>query len=160
MLTKYTADDLDEEIDKEIDAAHERDQPAHPGWITHAICRKHVAGLAVAADQSEVVEPLDVAYWRFGAYTNTRHAVTARINKRERGEDGAEREPFLPGYEFLQRRYVVVREGESVEVPTPQLTVEELLAKADQYDANANTMSLHARELRRYAAQRQTEATA
>lgn len=164
MLRKYTPDDLNGEIDKQIDAAHDRDQPAHPGWITHAICRTHVKGLACDADQSEALEPLDVAYWRYGGYTNTRHAVTARINQRERerGSDthAGEREPFLPGYEFLQRRYVIVREGEYVEVDTDKMTVEELLAKAEQYDANATTMSRHAEELRRYAAQRGTEATA
>jgi hypothetical protein len=160
MLRKYTPEDLNTEIDRHIDAAHDREQPAHPGWITHKICREHINGLALDADQSDMVEPLDVAYWRYGGYTNTRHAVTARINQRERTQvnvddlvEGA-REPFLPGYEFLQRRYVIVRDGVSVEVLTEQMTVAELLAKADQYDANATTMSRHAEELRRYAAQR------
>ena len=157
MLRPYTDSILREEINKAIDKLEARKQSVRPAWITHAICKEHVAGLAVDGNQEGVDEPLDVAFWRFNGYTNVRKLATDCINEREKPITKPDN-PFLPGYEYLQHSYVVERDGEFVKVPTGELTCDELLAKADLYDHNAVTLNQHANELRRYAALRKTQA--
>jgi hypothetical protein len=153
MLTPYNDSNLREEINKAIDELEARQQTVYPAWVTHAICKEHVAGLAVDGNQKSVDEPYDVAFWRFNGYTNVRKLVTNCINERE---DPLARpdNPFLPGFRYLQHSYVVERDGDFVKVPTGDLAYEELLAKADQYDRNAATLNEHANELRRYAEMR------
>ncbi len=57
---------------------------------------------------------------------------------------------ILPGYERLQWGYMLVREKESVVVPTDQITYAELTAKADEYYKAAKGQEEHAEELLRY----------
>lgn len=160
MLTKYTEAELRAELEQEISALIENREPVHPAWITHAICKRHQSGLAVSADNSDIVEPEDVAFWRFGGYTITRKLATACINALEPASDSdaGEEQHFLPGYQFLRPQYVVRRDEVDMMVPTEQMTPAELEAKAQQYERNSVTLAEHARELRRYAALR--EATA
>ncbi len=157
MLKPYNDTNLREEINKAIDKLEARDQAVYPAWVTHAICKEHVAGLAVDGNQRGVDEPLDVAFYRFNAYTNVRKIATACINERE-DPFAKPDSPFLPGYEYLQHSYVVKRDGEFVKIPTGELAYEELLAKADLYDHNASTLNEHANELRRYAELRRNRA--
>jgi hypothetical protein len=161
MLTKYTELELRTEIELRIEECHARGDVVQPRWITHQICREHAKGLAVNADQTDEQEPDDVAFWRFCGYTLTRKLTTDCINDLSKPNGSRSHvAPFLPGFQHLQRHYVITRDGEDVEVPTGQLTVDELLEKADQYDRNAGTLVEHARELRRYAAMRAHEASA
>ena len=57
----------------------------------------------------------------------------------------------LPGFDHLQKAYPVERGGESLLVPVDLLTVEELEARAAEYDAMASGCRAHARELREFA---------
>lgn len=157
MLRPYNDSDLRDEINLAIDELEARKQAVYPTWIAHAICKDHVAGLTVDGNQSGIDEPLDVAFWRHNGYTNVRKIATDCINKREKPLAKSEN-PFLPGYEYLQHSYVVERDGEFVMVPTGELAYEELLAKADLFDRNAQTLNEHANELRRYAELRRTRA--
>jgi len=117
--------------------------------------------LKVDGEKTDGPEPIDVAFWRHCGYTQTRKLATDCINKLEPAiDDAADREPFLPGFKFLRPQYVVERDGVAVEVPTGQMTVDELLEKAELYDRNSTTLAEHARELRRYAAMRANGATA
>lgn len=56
----------------------------------------------------------------------------------------------LPGFEHLQRGYPVVRDGVKMLVPTDLCTEDELLARADEYDAMAAGCIAHAQEIRSY----------
>jgi len=159
MLRKYTETELRATIQKQIDSLRARRKPVHPAWVTQTICKDHHAGLAYQSDDDrQTVEPEDVAFWRFCGYTHTRKLVTACINDLEPADtSGDEHEPFLPGFNLLRSQYVWRRDGVDVEVPTEQATVEELLAKAAQFERNSVTLAEHARELRRYAGMRAQE---
>jgi hypothetical protein len=157
MLIKYTEAELRIEIEAEIRARLANRQPVHPAWLTHTICQRHRAGLAVDAEVTDVIEPEDVAFWRFGGYTITRKLATACINGLEADpgdETSAPTTPFLPGFKLLQPQYVVRRDEIDVMVPTEQMTDDEALAKAELYERNSVTLAEHARELRRYVALR------
>jgi hypothetical protein len=157
MLTPYNDTNLREEINLAIDELERANNEVRPAWITHAICKEHVAGLAVDGNRDDVDEPQDVAFWRFNGYTNVRKIATACINERENPLAKPDA-PFLPGFVYLQHSYVTRRDGDFVMVPTDKLTYEELCAKADLYDHNATTLNEHANELRRYAELRKSQA--
>jgi hypothetical protein len=64
----------------------------------------------------------------------------------------------FPGFPKIQRGYLVVRAGKRGMIPTAQLTTAELLEKADRYDSMGEGCREHARQLRRFAAERAMEA--
>ena len=57
---------------------------------------------------------------------------------------------ILPGYERLQWGYMLVRDSESIVVPTNQITYDEFTEKADEYRKAAVGQRAHADELIRY----------
>ena len=60
----------------------------------------------------------------------------------------------LPGFEHMQKAYQVEREGVRLLVPTDYLSDNELLARADEYDAMAIGCRAHAREIRDFVERR------
>ena len=82
MLIKYSEAELRLELVTEIQAKLATRQPVHPAWLTHTICKRHVAGLALDADAADVIEPEDVAFWRFSGYTITRWLELGRDDGR------------------------------------------------------------------------------
>src|SRR5262245_14410933 len=161
MLMKYTETELRAEIEKEIATLLADHQPVHPAWLTHKICRRHEDGLSANGGDNETMESEHRAFWRFGGYTTTRKLATICINDLESDDanKGEDVEPFLPGFKLLRPQYVNRRDGVDVMVPTEQMTIEELYAKATQFEKNSVTLAEHARELRRYAAMRQEQAS-
>jgi hypothetical protein len=153
MLTKYTETELRAELNKQIETLLSRREDVHPVWLTHKVCSLHKSGLA--RYDEDALEPEDVAFWRFCGYTHTRKLATACINDLDTSAETStddHRQPFLPGFNFLQAQYVIRRDGVDVMVPTEKITPEELRAKAAQFERTAETTAEHARELRRYAA--------
>ena len=61
----------------------------------------------------------------------------------------------LPGFEHLQKAYQVDRSGVRLLVPTDALSDDELLARADEYDAMAAGCTGHALEIRDFVERRQ-----
>lgn len=66
----------------------------------------------------------------------------------------------LPGFEYMQKGYQVVRSGVRVLVPTDALTNAELLARADEYDDMASGLTGHALEIREFVERRTSADTA
>lgn len=60
----------------------------------------------------------------------------------------------LPGFEHLQKAYQVERDGVRLLIPTDQVTDEELLARAQEYDAMAAGCTGHALEIRDFVERR------
>lgn len=80
------------------------------------------------------------------------HAVSdiiGRFIRRMKDSPGAE-QLVLPGYKHLQRRYAIDRDGPAI-VPLEEMTVDEMLKKANELDAFAEGAREHAEELRAYA---------
>lgn len=114
----------------------------HPQWITHEICKEHAGALG---------DDEDAEFWRHFAYLGCRKLV-GRFIAKHFGEpkDGGDRQPVFPGFSHVQRRYVVMRDGDEVAVLAEHLTDEEIDAKADALEKDAQSRREHADELRRF----------
>jgi hypothetical protein len=60
----------------------------------------------------------------------------------------------LDGFDHLRKAYTVKREKERVLVPIELMTDIEILHRADEFDALADGLKTHARELRQFVADR------
>lgn len=72
----------------------------------------------------------------------------------EATEDAERQQMRLKGFEHLNVAYSVERSGERVLVPIDQLTDDELLARAAEFDRQSKALTAHADELRSYVAKR------
>jgi hypothetical protein len=64
----------------------------------------------------------------------------------------------LDGFEYLQTHYPFERDKKRVLVPTDLCTEDEIMARADEYDASARGQMRHAEELRAYVKSRKLAA--
>ena len=113
-------------------------------WLANAVISRH-----------ELIEGDDKDFYVLCAWSHVR-VIVRQVLRRYKAEPEAKTDPqiVMPGFERLQRGYLVDREKESVLVPTDQLTDAELNAKANEYGRMAEGCRLHALELRRYMMQR------
>lgn len=145
MTLKYTEEKLRNEINDVLERLRARGEVLQPQWITQEICQRHRSGLASTADAE-----YHIAFWEFSGYTLTRKLTTRCINDLDDAADQRAAKPLLPGFEFLQRHYVINRDGVDVGVPIEESTDAELLAKAALYRAQSTRLLAHADELDRY----------
>lgn len=135
-------DKLRAEIKAVLDDLEKRGQPLIADWVTHEVCKAHLAGLA----ENEHAE-----FWRHGGFKTVRNETRLCINERVDGKPSrAQGEPWLPGFVHLQPYYMVERDGDEIGVRTPELTDEEIEAKAQFFDKLSVACAEHADELRRY----------
>jgi len=83
-----------------------------------------------------------------------------RIIKRvvDKYDDQEPEEQFiLNGFEKLQVAYTVERKGIRQLVPIEQVTDDELLERAKEFDRQIIGLTVHAREIREYVAERQSK---
>lgn len=133
---------FDELIAAKVAAWDAAKRVLHPQWITHEICAEHADALA---------EDDGAEFWRHFAYLGCRKLVGRYIAKHFGDDvDAADRQPVFPGFSHVQRRYVVVRGGDEVAVLAEHLTDEEIDAKADSLEKDAQSRREHADELRRF----------
>lgn len=96
------------------------------------------------------------------AYNDVRQAV--RLAARRYAPDGNETAPqlafSLPGFNRLQKAYLIKRDGEEHFVPIEQLTTAEIATKVAELRLMAVGCSKHAAELARYSDLRGTMAGA
>lgn len=146
-------DQLVTEINVKLDALAGEKKPWEPRWVAHAILGDHdEAGLKKKL-------PRHHDFWSFCGYAETRREATRVINKRAGIRDETEdREPVFPGFERLQRYYVVKRNGEEIGVAIEDLTDAELESKAAEYRSQADGCNRHANELDRYRRLRKSAA--
>ena len=140
-------DKLTREINKTLDDWEEEKRNLVASWITAEICNKHCPGLAV--DLTE-----DREFWHFGGYANTRDEVRRCINERTGDKPKKDKQRWLPGFEHLQSYYMVTRDGDDIGVPTPDLSDDELRAKAIFYRNMGDGCYAHADEIERYVVTR------
>ena len=99
----------------------------------------------------ERIEGEDKDFYLICAWSHVR-VVVRQILRRYKGEPAAEpdQQIVMPGFQRLQRGYLVERGKGSMLVPTKQLRNDELEARAEEYGRMAEGCNLHALELRRY----------
>ncbi len=146
-----------------IDAG--RVMPAH--WIVHTVLRKH----PIVYDQDKVgTSRCDSDYAELARHELARQHVRRVLRLFKNPEPEL---PTLPGFCRLLKAYSTTREDDffttddddddeelnATIVPVEQMTDDELLARADYYDAMSDGCREHARELRRYVQDRRTKRT-
>lgn len=117
-----------------------------PQFITHEIIQSHEAGLARQNDHTD--------FFRHFTYKGHRKEVGSYIAKRfgdnEDGGEGEQRQPVLPGFEYVQRHYIVKRGDESVAVAVDMLTDDEIDARVQLLRKRGAACQAHADELSRF----------
>jgi hypothetical protein len=116
-----------------------------PDWIAHAVCNNHNTGLA--DDES-------ADFWRQSGYRTVR-AATGEYLRRWYDPQAAIEELragqlTLPGFDHVQRHYIVERDGDNKAIPVGSMTDEEIEGKIAHMISVSSTLLAHADELRRY----------
>lgn len=139
-----TPADLEREVAVTIDAEIENGRTARASWVTHEVVAKHHAAVEISD------------FDRICAYGYVRTLVRQSL-RRFKTQEESDPQSVLPGFERLQKRYLVERpsendegEGAQVVVPLELMTDEEIVAKAQELRGMAEGCQLHAYELLRY----------
>jgi hypothetical protein len=145
---------LMQEVNKKLDAL-----PKSDWWerlIALDVCKDHESVLPASGDSSE--RALDhLSFWKHGGYEVARDAVRDCINNRA-GDDAGddEKEPSLPGWNFLRTHYTVRRKEPDTAVPQVVGVAIENLADFEikqivkRMRRSAKRLNGHADELERY----------
>lgn len=144
----YSDNDLFTEVRQVIDRALATGLEAPAKWVAQTVLSNHVG-----------IEGEDKDFFVVCANHHVRDTVRAAL-RRFKPEAGAETDPQLvmPGFDRLQKAYLVERHDEQVVVPIDQLTDAEIDAKAVEYERMAKGCMRHAEELRRYIGSRERAA--
>lgn len=105
-------------------------------------------------DKKSAIEGADKPFYQVCAHKHIEGLVKRVVKKYAPSEEPSDKEITLFGFEHLQVAYPVHRDGENLIIPVHQLSDEELLARAEQYDEMAKGCRAHARELRSYLSER------
>lgn len=103
----------------------------------------------------EVVERLsdDPDFQILCTWAHVRDTVRACLRAYKDDPVQSDEQLRLPGYEFLQKAYLIDRDGEQKVVPLTKCTDEELQVKIIQYRRMSEGCIKHANELERYRMQ-------
>lgn len=147
---------IEMEVHQILDDLEEAKAPWLEKKITLQICKNHEGGLVEDSEHRW--------FYVYGGYDTTRDIVRDCIKARAGHKSLTDSKAMrLPGFEFMTPRYTVERvddetgEIEIVGIPVEEMSDEELLAKADMYDAMAESLRLHAAEIRRYVRARRAK---
>lgn len=132
------------EIEREIQKSIEDGEAVPRAWLVKRLIDRHSD---IRGNDAEFAK----ACVRIALNAEVQRAVRAFDKK----NDSDPAQGWLPGYEHIQPGYTITRDGQSIVVPTPEMTVAELRGKADELRAMAKGLQAHARELDRYAAERE-----
>jgi hypothetical protein len=111
-------------------------------WIVHQIITEH-----------PLAEWSDSDFYECCAYTAVRGYTRAVYRDMRQGDIAAEaedRQLVFPGFERLQRRYIIERDGDMVAVALEAMTDAEIAAKVSELRRDAQGCLRHADELERF----------
>lgn len=114
----------------------------HPRFIAHAVIDDHPD-----------VNGEDVDFYKIVTFEKLRDEVRQQINRmkvKTEEEQESSAQLVMPGFDYLQHRYFVPRDGETCIVKIEDMTDEEIEAKAKEREAMGRACFAHADELRRY----------
>jgi len=146
----YSEKDLVNEIKEVIDGMLQQRIEVRAEWLSQSIITRHPG-----------ITGQDKDFYVVCAFGHTRSLVRNEIRKHKltETEDG-EDQPKLPGFQYVQERYSIVRDGQPCIVPIEQMTKGEIISKARELEKMQQTVRLHAAELWRYLAWREQQGTA
>jgi hypothetical protein len=145
----YSASDLDIAIKQIIEQALSDGVEMPAASIALSVRARHPFPKTWKGEHSEFALLCTVEHVRARV-----HSVLGRMKNRP--DPGAEL--LLPGFEYLQRGYIVERRDQLMPIRIDLMSDDELDAKADEYERMGAGCYKHAAEIRRYKAARKAAA--
>jgi hypothetical protein len=143
----YSTRELSEEIRQIIEEGLDSGRVQPASWIVDAVLKLHPFPPDWIGDDREFAEQCCQAHIRVEVRKKLREYKAA-----EEKDDPVQAR--LPGFDYVQRAYLVERGGEAVIVPIGQMTLDELQEKIAELEGMAQGCVAHAEELRRYCNER------
>jgi hypothetical protein len=141
----YSEKDVIKEVQTMIQTTLGRKVEVRAEWLSQAVISMHPG-----------IEGKDKDFYLVCTFGQIRGLVRTEIRKQKLSEFGdGEEQPKLPGFEYVQMRYSIVRNGEPCIVPIERMTKEEVIQKARDLEKMQQTLRLHSAELWRYLAWRE-----
>ena len=134
---------VSDEIRKFIADKIDRKEPVIVSWITTEIL-----------ERKSNVEGADAPFYLTCARKFIRDVVSRVIGKYDGKPNAVDAQIVLPGFEYLQRAYTVMRAGEVTLVPVDMLIDHELISRAKEYEEMAKGCRRHAYEIREFVRSR------
>ena len=138
----YSVSQLTQEIRSVIDQRIEKKQPIHPDWVTQEIINRH----------SEIMGD-DTNFYLCVGREAIRDQVRKQINRFRLTPEKAlnlDQQLVLPGYERLQRFYLIESDSTQIAIPLEKMTNAQRKAKVIELRAMGDGCHQHADELERY----------
>lgn len=128
-----------DEILEEINRCENRgDDILHPDYITQSVMLSH-----------QIIEGEDADFHLCCSRLFIRNEVRQVLNKNILNAS-TDDQLVMEGFDYLQKRYQVKRDGEMVNVRVDKMTSEERRKKANEYFSMGDALHKHAHELIRY----------
>ena len=135
----YKITDIDTEIHNKVEWLEANNGAIlHKDWLTQAVLSDHKDVFGEDADMATCCMRETVSI-HVRTYFN-KHKVGAEVDP----------QLTLEGFDRLQKRYSLDRDGERVLVRVHDMLPEEIIAKAEEYEAMGKACIEHADELRRF----------
>lgn len=115
-----------------------------PAFITKALVDRHIGGLARANEHTPFFEH----YTYKGVRQHVGTYISNLYDDKDAEDDQVQR--TLPGFEFLQRRYIVKRGHDEIAVAVEHMTSAERQAKAQMLRRRGKACYAHADEMDRF----------
>jgi len=142
-LTMYESKNLNEEVER-IHGELSTNAVVPKSWLAQAVVLRH---------QNVSGGDADFAIWAMGQAIN--RAIEAFFRRIKASEEAADDpQMILPGYERLQRRYLVTRGGEVASVPVQLVTDEEFRLKISEMNNMQEGLEKHKLEILRFMRER------
>lgn len=138
----YKISHLTKEIRAIIDSRIQRNDPVKPDWVTKEILDAHQE---ISGDDSDFYFCL--------AREAIRDQVRKQINRFRLTPEQAlvvDKQIVLPGFERLQRAYLIEINGDQIAIPIEKMTDAQLQTKITELEAMGDGCYQHATELKRY----------
>lgn len=131
-----------------ISECEEQKRAVAKAWICQAILERHTR-----------IEGADADFALLCVKEHVEDSVEQVVRRyRPKRDPRTDRQMTFPGYEFIQKVYTIDRDGESMVVPTEQMSPSELRSKAKEHRQMGAGHYAHADELDRLADEREAAA--
>jgi len=136
--------DLTQEISEVIESTLAEGNPTPAAWVANAVVQRH-----------QRPDGADADFYLLCAHHHVRKLVQSALRRFNPSSDGSTDERLLlPGFERLQRFYLVTRDDDQVAVPIGQMSNGEIASKITELKAMSRGCMELADDLTKYRSNR------